>query len=574
MRRLQRYYDHLARQPGEYIDERLRELRKSLERRRKRRLKLQVAQRPLGQALRAALGRSLQASPQSTPLAAKRLGLRRSDGTPKFDERKRVWIVVPSGIQYFRFVENNAFAEIEAACRVTYVFPDSESPHRIPREADQLRHEDMLFTPVDEQRYAVWSMLFEVSCCALASRSASFRIRHEMAQLSRRRKARTLLQQVFLRSIPLFASRLLFGRFRRNVVRTLGPERTLAQALAADRPAAIILPSSLHDCLTNDVIVTARAQAIPTIVLQTSWDNLSSKGIVAVPPDVMGVWGEQSVNHAVDLQGMTREGCVVVGSSYYERFFRRSRRSKGDARRALGLPPDGLTVLFGGSFRQFDEAALLRRIEDAIDAGSLPRMLIFYRPHPGRELREEANFFDFHWKHTVMDEEVAVVYRANLEGRMISQNEFGYSLDRLADIYTAVDLTISPMSSIVLESLLFGLPVLGIGYSDGRNRWGPEKTSQMTHFKELIAVPGVRVCQSPENMLEDLRTVLDWAADAATATTTREAARYFVDNGNVSYARAVLDLLHSTVPEAGTRAPDTAGARPKAAEDAGQVSLV
>jgi hypothetical protein len=394
-----------------------------------------------------------------------------------------------------------------------------------------------------------------------------------MAQQSRRRKARTPLQHLFVRSIPLLASKPVFGRFRRNIIQALGPDRALAHALAEDDPDAIIIPSSLHDCLTNDVIVTARAHGIPTIALQTSWDNLSSKGIVATPPDVMGVWGEQSVKHAVDLQGTTRERCVVVGSSYYESFFHGPRRSKAEARRALGLPEEGLTVLFGGSFRQFDEAALLRRIEDAIDAGRLPRMLIFYRPHPGRELREEANFFDFHWKYTVMDEEVAVIYRANLEGRMISQNEFSYSLERLADIYSAVDLTISPMSSIVLESLLFGLPVMGIGYSDGRNRWGPEKTSQMTHFSELKEAACVRICRSPEEMLEDLGAVLRWAASAETAAQTREAARYFVDNGNAGYAHAVLELLASTVPEI-TRARDRVAARPKLVAAAGQPSAV
>ena len=445
----------------------------------------------------------------------------------------------------------------KSTCRVTYVFPDFDTSHRIPRDTKQLDHEDMLFVSVDAERYAAWSMLFEVSCCALASRCTSFRIRHTMAQLSWRRKARTFSRKIYFRLIPVLGSKALFWMFRRNLIRSLGAEPSLAEVLAADRPAAIVMPSSLHDCLTNDVIVTARAHGVPTIILQTSWDNLSSKGIVAAPPDVMGVWGEQSVKHAVDLQGMPRSRCVVVGSSYYERFFRRSHRSKADARRALGLPVDGLTVLFGGSFRQFDEASLLQQIENAIDEGRLPKMLIFYRPHPGRELREEANFFDFEWKYTVMDEEVAVVYRANLEGRMISQNEFGYSLDRLAEIYTAVDLTVSPMSSIVLESLLFGLPVMGIGYSDGRNRWGPEKTSQMTHFNELSEVSGVRICDSRENMLDDFRTVLDWVTRTEIAATTREAARYFVDNGNISYADAVLKLLQSHVPAVATSAPET-----------------
>ena len=560
----------MVRRPGEYIER----LQENLARRRKRRAKLRLAQRPLVHALRAAFGLPTELSPPPNLPPAQPVRIRQYDRGLDDARRTRVWIVVPSGIQYFRFVENRAFAEIEATCQVTYVFPHFDSRHRIPRDAEQLHHDDVLFTPVDEQRLAVWTLLFEISCCALASRSASFRIRYEMGRRSRRERARTFLQQVFFRAVPVLASKPVFGRFRRNIVRSLGPDPTLDQALADDAPAAVILPSSLHDCLTNDVIVTARARGIPTIALQTSWDNLSSKGIVAVPPDVMGVWGEQSVNHAVDLQGMERNRCTVVGSSYYEGFFRRPRRSKADARRALGLPADGLTVLFGGSFRQFDEAALLRQIEDGIEAGRLPRMLVFYRPHPGRELREEANFFDFHWKHTIMDEEVAVIYRANLEGRMISQNEFGYDLDRLADIYTAVDLTISPMSSIVLESLLFGLPVLGIGYSDGRNRWGPEKTSQMTHFDELSEVPCVRICQSPAAMLEDFRTVLGWAARAESAAPTREAARYFVDNGQSSYARSVLDLLQRTVPPIARPTPDRVEARPQPAAAARQARAV
>jgi hypothetical protein len=500
--------------------------------------------RLLGQALRAALGIPTRVAPPARPFPSRRVEPHHPELEP--DARAPVWIVVPSGIQYFRFLETNAFAEVEAAYRVKYVFPDPEGRHRIPATMDRRRHRDVLFVPVDEKRYAAWSMLFEVSCCALASRSVSFRIRHEMTTLARRDRPLPFAQRVYRRLVPALASRPLFGRFRRNLVRALGTEPTMARALADERPAAILLPSSLHDCLTNDVIVTARAAGVPTIVLQTSWDNLSSKGIVAVPPDVMGVWGEQSVRHAVALQGMTRERCVVVGSPYYEGLFR-PRRRKADARRALGLPPDGLLVLFGGAFRQFDEVALLRRLEDAIDTGRLPKMLIFYRPHPGRELRDETSFFDGSWKHAILDEEVAAVYRANQTGRMISQNEFGYSLDRLADIYAAADLTISPMSSIMLESLLVGVPVLGIGYSDGRNRWGPDKTSQMTHFDELRAAAGVRICHSPSSVEDDLRTVLGWAARAETALETREATRYFVDNGSVGYARNVVDLLQRSV---------------------------
>jgi hypothetical protein len=525
---------------------RVRKLRRDLEGRRKRRLKLRKADQPAIDALRAALGLPLQALPldESAPPPAQveRIAARSGES-----QRPHIWIVIPAGIQYFRFVESRALAAIEREYRATYVFPHRESPHRIPREPHELPHDDMLFMPIDARRSAVWGLLLEASCAALARRCVSFRIRHEMAQASRGEKAHSFLRKLIRRLIPVFASRPLFGIFRRNVIRALGPDPTLTRSLAEDHPAAILLPSSLLDCITNDVIAAARECAIPTIVLQTSWDNLSSKGIVAMPPDIMGVWGEQSVKHAVDLQGMRRGQCVVVGSPYYEPFFHGPRPSRQEARKALGFPADRPVILFGGSFRKFDEAGLLRRIEEAIDAGRLPKMLIFYRPHPGRLPRQEENFFEFDWKYSVMDEEVAVVYRANLEGKKITQNEFGYSLERLGHIYAAVDLTISPMSSIVLESLLFGLPVLGIGYSDGKNVWGPDKTSQMTHFRELHDLPCVRISHAPADTIDDLSAVLDWASRPETADIAREAARYFVDNGQVRYAQSVLRVLSGAI---------------------------
>jgi hypothetical protein len=69
----------------------------------------------------------------------------------------------------------------------------------------------------------------------------------------------------------------------------------------------------------------------------------------------------------------------------------------------------------------------------------------------------------------------------------------------------------------------------------------------MTHFDELRAAAGVRICHSPSSVEDDLRTVLGWAARAETALETREATRYFVDNGSVGYARNVVDLLQRSV---------------------------
>src|SRR5262245_25845170 len=219
---------------GSTIGQYLQSLSENRDRKRSRRAKQRRADRPLLQFLRAGLGLGIQPlpAPQPTPVATR---LRR--GEIAKPNANPVWVVVPSGIAYFRFVETNALAEINSAFNVTYVFPDPNGPHRIPRDLNQNVHSDLLFVPIDPERYAIWSRLFEISCRALAPRCASFRVRSEMGQASRRRKAQSGLQHLFFRMVPVLGSGLLFGLVRRNVVRALGPDPVLVKALAEDRPA-------------------------------------------------------------------------------------------------------------------------------------------------------------------------------------------------------------------------------------------------------------------------------------------------------------------------------------------------
>jgi len=449
-------------------------------------------------------------------------------------------IFLPTSVQVFRFLHTGALDEVMAASEPEFVIPPAGSKYEITIPVD-VGGSPLHELNVNRARYRAWETLFKVSCQALGKVSTSFRLRHEMQERARKDRTPGLREALEKIANSLRAAPGIFQHYKRTAIRKLGVDPEMARLIAKIKPRFLLLPSSLYDPFTNDAIVAGHALGVPTVVLQTGWDNPSSKGSIARQPDHFGVWSEQSLRHVRDMQFCDEDRLFVIGSPYYETYVRRKPTATKEARKRFGMPTEGPVVLLGGSFRQFDEVALLQRLEAAIDAGELPKMTLFYRPHPGRQLREELNFFDTSWKYTMLDPEIEQVYKTNQEGKKAFQHT--YDLERVADLLTAVDVTISPLSSISLESLLMGTPVLGICYNDGRNPWGPDVTSQMEHYRDMERVPAVRMCRNPDAIIGDLRKMLELARDPESANMAREGARYFVDNGSRPYGQQLADFV-------------------------------
>lgn len=73
--------------------------------------------------------------------------------------------------------------------------------------------------------------------------------------------------------------------------------------------------------LQADLIKSARALGIPSVMLLFSWDNLSTKGTLHVPPDWMLTWNERQKQEAVELHGYPAEQIGVVGAGRFDGFY-------------------------------------------------------------------------------------------------------------------------------------------------------------------------------------------------------------------------------------------------------------
>ena len=91
--------------------------------------------------------------------------------------------------------------------------------------------------------------------------------------------------------------------------------------------------------------MSAARRGVPTMVLVSSWDNLTTSGFFPVEVDRITVWNEIMREQAVAVHGVPRERVVVTGAPQHD-VFARAYREREDFLRSLGLDPDRRVVVY------------------------------------------------------------------------------------------------------------------------------------------------------------------------------------------------------------------------------------
>jgi hypothetical protein len=140
----------------------------------------------------------------------------------------------------------------------------------------------------------------------------------------------------------------------------------------------------------TDYIKTARALRVPSALLVTSWDNLTSKGLIRLKPDRVVVWNDKQVWEATELHGVEPGRVIRTGAQQFDRWFGRQPATTRHAFLArFGLPVDKPYVLFVGSTSQGQspqrEPEFVREWVKALRASTDPavrELSVLVRPHP------------------------------------------------------------------------------------------------------------------------------------------------------------------------------------------------
>lgn len=139
----------------------------------------------------------------------------------------------------------------------------------------------------------------------------------------------------------------------------------------------------------TDTVRSARNVGIPVALAVSSWDHLTSKGLIKGRPDKVLLWNAAQRREAIELHQVPPIRIVMTGAQLFDQWFdRRPTLPRSAFLRDLGLDPAKALVLYAGSSPNItpaeSEIAFVREWLGELRADPvLSDVGVLVRPHPG-----------------------------------------------------------------------------------------------------------------------------------------------------------------------------------------------
>ena len=146
-------------------------------------------------------------------------------------------------------------------------------------------------------------------------------------------------------------------------------------------------PLNLRRSEEVEYLKAAKSLGIPTVLPVYSWDNLSTKGLIHVLPDLLLGWNMVHEQEAIEIHGIDPVRVVQTGSPFFDKWFSLPQQFGGreEFMKKVGLDPTRPYLLYLGSSSNIarDESWVVAEIaKQFCNDPVLHDMQIFVRPHP------------------------------------------------------------------------------------------------------------------------------------------------------------------------------------------------
>ena len=269
------------------------------------------------------------------------------------------------------------------------------------------------------------------------------------------------------------------------------------------RPPAVVPP-----------VLAARQLGIPTATFVFSWDNLSSKGRIAVPFDHYLVWSEHMAD---DLRRfypeIATERIHVVGTPQFDAYADESRRwTRAELCARLGLDPDHPICCYSGGDpgNSPEDPDHVRVLLELVRAGEVPRDLqVVVRPAPVDDGRRydpvRRDFPELCWAPPAWHHTPGADWSRALPTRA--------DVDLLANLTRHGDVNVNLASTMTLDFGLHDRPVVNVAFDVatpppfGLPIW--DYYYRFDHYRPVVDLGAARFARSPTELAEHLRAYLD-----------------------------------------------------------------
>lgn len=234
------------------------------------------------------------------------------------------------------------------------------------------------------------------------------------------------------------------------------------------KPDLIVCVTSGAATSNSDVLtLVGKEFVIPVLTVIENWDNLTTKAVFNVQPDFLGVWGEKDKTTAVQLHRFMENSIILLGSP------RVSQLIQG---RPRGPRMDGGILFAGGSIDIENDLEWLYAVQVVAASQNVP---VVYVPHPSN-YNSLAELLD-----SGMIEVSKLIPAPILDLITHGAKKRYPNLSFYESVFRNTAITVSPYSTLLLESLLFGVTAVGIDFQDPKKTVGGWASEQFEHFAGL-----------------------------------------------------------------------------------------
>ena len=234
---------------------------------------------------------------------------------------------------------------------------------------------------------------------------------------------------------------------------------------------------------------------LKTLLIIDNWDNLSSKSVLYELPKYLSVWGQQSMEHAIDIHGMRKENIFTLGTPRFDGYFK-LRDTK------LSSYFDFRYILFVGTALEFDERAALVQMNKLFSENAIfKNYKIVYRPHPWRQSNNNFSIDDL--QHVCLDPQIGTAYK---QGEKTQQPDLQYYPALLQN----AEAVVGGMTTMLIESLLMRTPFVAFIWKDTKHVTNMRAVFQnYIHFRGIDRISALLLNYDSKDLLRDLVSALE-----------------------------------------------------------------
>lgn len=287
-----------------------------------------------------------------------------------------------------------------------------------------------------------------------------------------------------------------FALLLRFAEKSMPPNKKITADIRSYAPRAVIAsPVNMRFSSADlEYLKASKYLRIPSIIPVISWDNLTTKGLFHIQPDLLLVWNDAQKEDALHIHTVPEHSIKIIGAPFFDIWFSSHAvsRTREEFCALHGLKSNDPIVLYLGSSKTVaeNEAWLVKQLQNAFLSAPDARMQntqIIIRPHP-------ANFsmYDGMESGTVK----VIPKNGDVPG---TQESFQLFYDSLFHSVCAIGISTSGM----IDAIAAGKPVIAIMPDEYAST-----QKIIEHFQQMARSGAVEMARTSEECIQKIQELV------------------------------------------------------------------